>query len=511
MDAHSCDGAVRIEGMTLGTFSRSLLLLMVGCWLTATARAEPWAGPGDTRLRNDLQLLNDTGVINIPLTAWPVAWGDVYRSLADNRVSSGLAPEVRAAYGRVRRLARDEMRDGEAVIEFAASGADNPRIIRSFEHTPREEAEVTAGVSWVGERFALNLRATWVDNPVDGDEVRPDGSYVGVALGNWMLSAGWQERWWGPGRDGSMILSTNARPMPSVGIQRIGSVPSESKWFRWMGPWTLTSFMGRMDDERVVKDGLLFGLRGSFRPLRGLEIGLSRTAQWCGEGRKCDLEAFVDMLRGKDNAGANVEPEDEPGNQLGGIDIRWTLPRQIPVALYMQWTAEDTRKTGAQLHQWLEQVGVEFWGTIGDASHRTYFEVADSVARLGALGEGSPRPNVAYNHSIFQTGYRYNGRSIGHSMDGDGLSFSLGSTLVQSAGHTWNLSLRHMEINRKGSPDSRHTLSATPQELIDIQLSYDRLTGFGRIYAGIGYSRLDDELSGLTTSEASGFIRWSLQ
>ena len=510
MDAHSCNGAVRIEGMTLGTYSRSLLLLIVGCWLTATAWAEPWAGPGDTRLRNDLQLLNDTGVINIPLTAWPVPWGDVYSSLADNRVSSALAPEVRAAYRRVRRRARDEMGVGLTVFEFAASASENPRIVRSFENTPREEAEVTAGLSWVGERFSFNLRATYVDNPLDGDEARPDGTYVGMELGNWMLSAGWQERWWGPGRDGGTILSTNARPMPSVGIQRIGSVPSESKWFRWMGPWTLTSFIGLMDDERVVKDGLLFGLRGSFRPLRGLEIGLSRTAQLCGEGRKCDLEVFLNMLRGKDNAGANVDPEDEPGNQLGGIDIRWSLPQQRPLALYMQWIAEDTRKTGSQLHQWLRQVGVEYWGTIGDASHRTHFEVADSSCHLGALGEGSAEPNCAYNHGIFKTGYRYNGRSLGHSMDGDGLSFSLGSTLVQSAGHTWNLSLRHMEINRMGSPDSRHTLSATPQDLLDIQLSYDRLTGFGRIYVGVGFARLDDELSGLTTSEASGFLRWSL-
>ena len=292
MGAHSCNGEVRDEGMTLGIFTRSLLAVIVGCWLTGAVSAEPWAGPGDTRLRNDLQLLNDSGVINIPLTAWPVAWGDVYSSLSESRIS-GLSPDVSAAYGRVRQLARDEMRDGEPVIEFAAAGASNPRIVRSFEDTLREEAEVTAGVSWVGERFALNLRATYADNPLDGDEYRPDGTYVGVALGNWMLSAGWQERWWGPGRDGSMILSTNARPMPSIGIQRIGSVPSNSKWFRWMGPWTLTSFMGLMDDERVVKDGLLWGMRFSMRPLRGLEIGLSRTAQWCGDDRKCDLKTFL--------------------------------------------------------------------------------------------------------------------------------------------------------------------------------------------------------------------------
>jgi hypothetical protein len=349
------------------------------------------------------------------------------------------------------------------------------------------------------------------ENPFDGDEVRPDGTYVAVALGNWMLSAGWQERWWGPGRDGSMILSTNTRPFPSIGIQRIGSVPFETKWLRWMGPWTLTSFMGLLDDERVINDAWIWGLRGSFRPMRGLEIGLSRTAQWCGDGRDCDLKTFINLLRGKDNQGANVDPEDEPGNQLGGIDIRWSLPKQTPLAIYMQWIAEDTRKTGSQLHQWLRQVGVEYWGTIGDASHRTHIEVADSSCQLGAFGEGSPVPNCAYNHSIFQTGYRYNGRSIGHSMDGDGLSYSLGSTLVQSAGHTWNLSLRHIEINRRGSPDSRHTLSATPQELTDIQISHERLFAFGRIYAGIGYSRLDDEMSGQQTSEVSGFVRWSSQ
>ena len=510
MVAHSCNGTVGTEGMTLGASIRSVVVLIVSCWLTATVSAEPWAAPGDVRLRNDLQLLNDSGVINIPLTAWPVAWGDVRSALSEKKIRD-LSDDVRAAYDRVRRRVRDEQGYGSAVYQFAAGGASNPRVIRTFENTPRDDGEIITGISWVGERFALNLRASYAENPFDDDEYRPDGTYVAAALGNWMLSAGWLERWWGPGRDGSMILSTNARPMPSVGIQRIGSLPSESKWFRWMGPWTLTSFMGLMDDERVITDGWLWGLRFSMRPMRGLEIGLSRAAQWCGDGRNCDLKTFLRLLNGNDNREANVDPEDEPGNQLGGIDIRWSLPQQTPLALYMQWIAEDTRRTHSQLHQWLMQVGVEYWGTIGEVSHRTHIEVADSSCHLGALGEGSAFANCAYNHFIFKTGYRYNGRSIGHAMDGDGLSYSLGSTLVQSAGHTWNLSLRHMEINRIGPPNSRHTLSATPQELTDIQISHERLFAFGRIYAGIGYSWLDDELTGQQTSEVSGFVRWSSQ
>jgi hypothetical protein len=495
--------------MTLKENTRSLILVIIGCCLTAVASAEPWAGPGDTRLRNDLQLLNDSGVINIPLTAWPMAWGDVDSALRDSRLGD-LEPGAWAAYERVRDRVRREIDDGSPMIEFSAAGANNPRHLRSFENTPREEVEAAAGLSWVGERFAIKLRATYADDPFDGDEYRPDGSYIGMALGNWMLSAGWQERWWGPGRDSSMILGTNARPTPSIGIQRVVSVPSESKWFRWMGPWTLSSFFGLLDDDRVVENGLLFGLRFSMRPIDSLEISLARAAQMCGEGRKCDFEAFIDMLRGSDNAGANVNPEDEPGNQLGGIDMRWKLPKKIPIALYMQWIAEDTRDTGGSLHQWLRQFGVEYWGTIGGLSHRTHIEIGDTLARGGGLGEGAPWPNSAYNHGIFQTGYRYNGRPIGHSMDGDGLSYSFGSTLVQPEGHTWNFSLRLMEINRTGDPDLNHTLSATPQDFADIQISYQRHTDFGRFYAGIGYSRLDDEVSGMETSETIGFLRWSL-
>ncbi len=266
-----------------------------------------------------------------------------------------------------------------------------------------------------------------------------------------------------------------------------------------------------LDDDRVINDTWLFGMRGSFRPLRGLEIGISRTAQWCGDGRNCDLGTFVDLLLGKDNQGVNVDPEDEPGNQLGGFDIRWSLPKQIPVAVYVQWTAEDTRQGGPELGSWLRQAGLEYWGTIGGASHRTHFEIADSGCGTGGLGFSKISENCAYNHSIYQTGYRYKGRSIGHSMDGDGLSYSIGSTLVQSTGHSWNVSLRYMEINRVGNPDPRHTLSATPQDLVDVQISHQRYLPIGVIHAGIGYSKLDDELSGESSSDVTGFLRWSSQ
>lgn len=485
--------------------------LLAACVLASQvniATADVFAAPGDSGLRHDLQLLNDSGVIDIPLTSWPLSWPDVLNALPDSETES-IGEAAASALGRLRQRARDEADIGAFSSRFALAAAVNARIIRTFEHTPRDEGEVTVGLNWIGDRFTINLNATYVANPFDGDEFRPDGTYVGVALGNWLVTAGWQERWWGPGRDGSLILSNNARPFPAISIQRNSSSPFATRWLRWIGPWTLTAFMGQLDDVRTVNDALIFGLRGSIRPVRGLEIGISRAAQWCGDGRPCNGSTFLDLLVGNDNRGVNVAPEDEPGNQLAGIDIRWVLPRKIPVALYMQWIGDDSRPDIPKIGSWLRQLGLEFWGTVGGLSHRTHIEVADSTCRQGGFGFSGIKPDCAYEHAIYTTGYRYRGRSLAHGTDGDGLSYSIGSTLVQSAAHSWNVSLRYMEINRIGTPNLRHTLSATPQEILDLQISYDRLTPVGRLYAGIGYSRLDDSLTGASDSDVSGFIRWS--
>ena len=45
-------------------------------------QASPWAIPGDLILRHDIQLLVDSGVINMPITTWPLAWGDIAYNLS---------------------------------------------------------------------------------------------------------------------------------------------------------------------------------------------------------------------------------------------------------------------------------------------------------------------------------------------------------------------------------------------------------------------------------------------
>ena len=110
------------------------------------------------------------------------------------------------------------------------------------------------------------------------------------SLGNWMLAAGAMDRWWGPGWDGSLILSSNARPIPSLSLQRSFAEAPPQRWLRWVGPWTMSVLMGEMESDRAVPNALFFGWQLTFRPLPHLEIGLERTAQWCGDDRPCDFD-----------------------------------------------------------------------------------------------------------------------------------------------------------------------------------------------------------------------------
>ena len=203
-------------------FSAQIRIVLLCSLLPAWAVAAPIAAPGETQHRSDLLLFSDSGVINIPISAWPIAFGDVSLALSETDVQSPGVP-VRAAYDRVKQRLRFELNTSTMHVQASASGSFNPRTIRSFENTPREEGEARAALSWLGERFTVNLAATYAANPFDDEKVRPDGSYVGAALGNWIVTAGWQERWWGPwqGRQPDLVdkRETNARSRSATNQQ----------------------------------------------------------------------------------------------------------------------------------------------------------------------------------------------------------------------------------------------------------------------------------------------------
>ncbi|NHA15461.1 capsule assembly Wzi family protein [Thioalkalivibrio sp. XN279] len=503
------------------------------------ALADPWARPGDLALRHDVQLLADAGVIKSPVTTWPIPWGTLTADLAaiddcgtsdigwnggaerDRAACARLGdPDVAAALARLQsRLATVRGLRGLQPNARVAVRTDEGIWLRTFEDTPRDDLEARVGVSWMGDRFAARAQVAYADEPRPGDrEWRGDGSYIAGIFANQVIHAGALDRWWGPGHSDSLILSSNARPVSALGIERHVAKPFETKWLSWLGAWNYSLVWGFLESGRDVPNARLTAFRFNFRPTDNLEIGLSRAAQWCGQGRPCGFSTFTDLVLGRDNRGDDdLTIDTEPGNQLAAVDFRWRSPfMRQPWAIYGQATAED--EAGGTPSLWFGQLGIEAWGQIDagwlSGRWRAHFEYSNTLA---SFYKSNPRYDTAYEHSIYTSGYRYYGRTIGASLDGDSEVLSAGVTLVDRNERTWHALIRAGTLNELGGGagrDAIHSVAPAETKIFSAQLSHSRELQYnglklGTVSAGFGLQSADNEVTGESETDAQVFLQWT--
>ncbi len=459
--------------------------------LCTVALAEPWIDAGDVRIRQDLQLLADYDVIPEPSQTWPRSWPEVARAV-ESASLSGLPTNVVVALARVRSAAvaasAPQSLDASATMAVAA----RPRTLRTFEDTPREGAEVGLSVSRFSDDLAVRLSVAGVHEPDDGRRLRLDGSYAAMLLGNWIVSIGSIDRWWGPGHDGSLILSSNARAIPMLSADRNYADAFESPWLSWIGPWRISVGYGVLEGNRDIAHAHIVTFRGTARPLESLEIGLARVAIWCGDNRPCNGQSFKDLLIGNESDVENLD--DNPGNQLAELEFRWRAPRSLlPLAVYGSLVGEDSISPSGtpDVKDYLPSrrihlVGAETWGAIGSGSYRVHFEFADTVCRFSVP---DPDYGCAYEHFIYTDGYRYRGRVVGHSIDGDGRSYSLGGTFIDGFGDPWTVLVRSVELNIRNESVG-NTVASEPRKLYNFELTHRREVRVGEIELGLGYDHV---------------------
>jgi hypothetical protein len=474
--------------------------VVLACGFARLANADPWLAPGDEGLRSDIQLLADAGILRGPVTTWPLSWPDIARDALAASLS-GLDESTADSLLRVQRLSRAASAIGYAGAGVRVSGAYEPTQLRGFADTPREEGELALRASWLTDHLALNLQGSVVANPDDDKQFRADGSYLGVNVGNFMISAGLMERWWGPGWDGSLILSTNARPIPTITLERNYTDPFKTKWLSWIGPWRASIALGETEGHDVaVPDVRFLAARVNFKPRPWLEFGLTRTAQFCGGDRPCDWDTFTDMLFGRDNTAEGDDPSEEPGNQMAGYDMRLRSPwKALPVVFYTQWIGED--EAGGLPSKFIGQFGLEFWGASPLGGYRLRAEYADTACMFNSP---TPQFDCAYRHAIYPQGYTYRGRIIGHSLDNDSRMTSVAGLLTRRNGDVFSVELRHARINRDGS--GTHAISSVPTDLDNVELRYSKNFAMGKVSIGLGYD--DWSAPDVVDSDVRGFLRW---
>jgi len=482
----------------------SLLLIACLCPLLFSS-ASPFLAPEDPFLRHDLRWLRDNRLLDAPLSTWPISWGGIDARLKED--GQGLV------YERVRdRLGKERTVGWGPVIGRIGFRSDRG-VARAFQSESRGGFSSGVERAWMGDRFAGKLRLTnamnvepdWRSRVDDGFQF--DGSYFSGRLGNWSASFGQMERSWGPGWDGSLILSTNARPVPAFSIDRRIPEPFETKWLSWIGPWNATMFLGKMEENRPVPEPYLWGMRVEFSPtiLNGLEIGLSRAIQLGGQGRPRHFDIFMEAFISHDNVGANTgeDPASEPGNQLAGIDFRWHPLTQFPFAVYGQVVGED--EDHFLPNALIFQYGIETWGEWESSSWRIFLEFMDTASTWWT--DETHLRNVSYNHHIYGDGYRHHGRSLGHWADSDSEIVSLGGLLANSDGNGWGGTVRTGKLNRDGGGNSAVSNSIAT-DMKSVQLFHKRSFAEwdSQMTCGFGWEELKNSSTQSNENGPTGFL-----
>lgn len=228
-------------------------------------------------------------------------------------------------------------------------------------------------------------------------------------------AVGRQRFFWSPSTETSLLLSDNAKPLDAVALR--SSRP-------WGLPWGLgriqwETFLAYLDDpHRAIPHPLLWGSQFYWRPFSSLRLEIRRTILFGGAGRSQKLTPgdVIDILFGRDENLPGQDRDISDSDQLLSYAVRWRWPLPNTTRLwahslgfrdleiFYEYAGEDAIKNGfptAVAHHLGLRAEYKDWEAMG-----VYVETVDAT-------------NTWYEHVVYESGYRYRGRILGHPPGGD--------------------------------------------------------------------------------------------
>ncbi len=383
--------------------------------------AAPWISTSDLYLRADIETLADIGIIKVPITTYPLMWSGIIKDL-DQADLENISIADKMIYWRVKKLARKAISKREQ-RQLKLTVASGEQVLRSFGDGSRGETSLSASYSNMSKYFAWNIQVNRVSNPLDDDNVHFDDSYIAGIVGNWVISLGSIEKWWGASWDSANLLSNNARVPLGLNINRNYSETNNLPVLDWLGSWTMSGFINPLKETTELKDGHLMGASFSFKPFNALETSI-RTTSLHGRKEKETLTKVKSKI-------------------INGIDLQWHLPISLlasnhPSNLY--WSATDENQKGnfsTQLY------GLSSSFNFFEQYWRVFLESSQTLAE----GATQNDYNTTYEDSPYTQGYRINQRSIGSTYDNDSSVISLGLIGRLSKYQTFSVKIQDIKIN----------------------------------------------------------------
>gem|GEM_PF-909690 len=250
----------------------------------------------------------------------------------------------------------------------------------------------------------------------NGTELFFDEVAAKFSMFNMELSVAKSAMWWGPGFNGAMLLSNNAKPLSIIKIRTINNF--RFPWvFENLGLFGGSFFISKLEKDRNVPSPNFAGLRLEWAPLPYFTVSANRTSIMGGEGRKkFRLKDYWNTFVTKNELSHSIEGNALDTDQLASFDGKFVMPFRPEVRaasgmeLYGEWAGEDKFAFWEnELPGYL--VGIFLTDILRDKGTDLRVEYARDKAGW-------------YEHGIFNAGatataYTYKGEIMGHHMGGD--------------------------------------------------------------------------------------------
>jgi hypothetical protein len=329
-----------------------------------------------------------------PIVSRPIAAATVLEALpAACRIDAALCARVR------RYLDRYMHKAGlaEASVEGAAhDGAVTPLANRHGASTDSEWL-ASAQVYWQPNDYVL----VTLGGAGDADDVVATGSMLSAGFDWAQLDVGYRDHWFSPFTDSAMIISTEARTLPSITLSNYRPLTRFG--------FSYEMFLAEMEHSDAIRfeSGFtsgkprLAGLRLAIEPAPGWSLGANRLMQYGGGARGgTSFGDFFDALFKPHQNDNRDSSDDEFGNQTAAWTSRFIFPGRVPFAAYLEYGGEDTSYEGNyRLGNSALSVGITFprlW------------------QRFDLTYEASEWQNGWYTHDIYLDGMTHDGRVLGH-------------------------------------------------------------------------------------------------
>ena len=209
-------------------------------------------------------------------------------------------------------------RAGDRRFAFYVSG--------EYQHTPSAPAFSLLQRSVIAEVDLNPLQPATPFATIDRFQLLD--TYVAMKYAGLDWSVGKQSLWWGPGEGGELLLSNNGTPlwMAQLNSTEPFNIPGISKV---LGPFRTNNFFGSLAGHQFPAGPYMFGEKVSCKPYPDLEVSISRTVIFAGQGHvPLTFGSYWNSFTSFSNVPASVKfSRNDPGARHAQFDFSWRLPK----------------------------------------------------------------------------------------------------------------------------------------------------------------------------------------